>query len=99
MQQKLTGTLRQLWLPVPFADLLLSSTGRDFKPTVVLTVNDQVDKLITQATSLENLSQCFIGWVSGPSLPLPSPQPRPMKLTSAPFPYSVRSGDGGAYVR
>ncbi|BGP15830.1 hypothetical protein JCM10213_005686 [Rhodosporidiobolus nylandii] len=37
-------------------------TGRDFKPTVVLSVNDQVDKLIAQATSLENLSQCFIGW-------------------------------------
>ncbi|CEQ40386.1 SPOSA6832_01995, partial [Sporobolomyces salmonicolor] len=37
-------------------------TGRDFKPTVVLSINDQVDKLIAQATSLENLSQCFIGW-------------------------------------
>ncbi|KAM0787611.1 hypothetical protein ACM66B_003678 [Microbotryomycetes sp. NB124-2] len=37
-------------------------TGRDFKPTVVLSVNEQVDKLIAQATSLENLSQCFIGW-------------------------------------
>ncbi|SCZ93158.1 BZ3500_MvSof-1268-A1-R1_Chr6-2g08497 [Microbotryum saponariae] len=37
-------------------------TGRDFKATVVLSVNDQVDKLIAQATSLENLSQCFIGW-------------------------------------
>ncbi|GAA5848144.1 hypothetical protein JCM3766R1_000463 [Sporobolomyces carnicolor] len=37
-------------------------TGRDFKPTVVLSVNDQVDKLIAQATSLENLSQCFVGW-------------------------------------
>jgi FKBP12-rapamycin complex-associated protein len=35
-------------------------TGRDFKPTVVLSVNDQVDKLIAQATSLENLSQCFV---------------------------------------
>ena len=39
-------------------------TGRDFKPTVVLSVEDQVDKLIAQATSLENLSQCFIGWCS-----------------------------------
>ncbi|KAI5480415.1 FKBP12-rapamycin complex-associated protein [Pseudohyphozyma bogoriensis] len=37
-------------------------TGRDFKPTVVLSVKDQVDKLILQASSLENLSQCFIGW-------------------------------------
>ncbi|KAM0752153.1 FAT-domain-containing protein [Meredithblackwellia eburnea MCA 4105] len=37
-------------------------TGRDFKPTVVLNVTDQVAKLIEQASSLENLSQCFIGW-------------------------------------
>jgi len=39
-----------------------SPPGRDFKPTVVLSVNDQVDKLIAQATSLENLSQNFIGY-------------------------------------
>lgn len=37
-------------------------TGRDFKPTIILTVDEQVDKLIAQASSLENLSQCFIGW-------------------------------------
>ncbi|GJN89148.1 hypothetical protein Rhopal_002122-T1 [Rhodotorula paludigena] len=37
-------------------------TGRDFKPTVVLEVNAQVDALIAQATSLEHLSQMFIGW-------------------------------------
>lgn len=37
-------------------------TGRDFNPEVELPVNQQVDKLITQATSLENLCQCFSGW-------------------------------------
>jgi FKBP12-rapamycin complex-associated protein len=36
--------------------------GRDFNPNVVLTVQAQVDKLILQATSLENLCQCFSGW-------------------------------------
>jgi hypothetical protein len=38
------------------------SLGRDFDPNVVLTAQDQVDKLILQATSLENLCQCFSGW-------------------------------------
>ncbi|KAH9004515.1 atypical/PIKK/FRAP protein kinase [Lactarius hatsudake] len=37
-------------------------TGRDFNPNVVLSVQAQVDKLILQATSLENLCQCFSGW-------------------------------------
>ncbi|PPQ67890.1 hypothetical protein CVT26_007090, partial [Gymnopilus dilepis] len=37
-------------------------TGRDFNPDVVLSVPMQVDKLIEQATSLENLCQCFSGW-------------------------------------
>ncbi|OSX64010.1 hypothetical protein POSPLADRAFT_1065405 [Postia placenta MAD-698-R-SB12] len=37
-------------------------TGRDFNPDVSLTVAAQVDKLIIQATSLENLCQCFSGW-------------------------------------
>ncbi|KAI0832116.1 FAT-domain-containing protein [Trametes gibbosa] len=37
-------------------------TGRDFNPDEVLSVPSQVDKLITQATSLENLCQCFSGW-------------------------------------
>ncbi|KAF9525319.1 phosphatidylinositol 3-kinase [Crepidotus variabilis] len=37
-------------------------TGRDFNPDVVLTVPAQVDKLIEQATALENLCQCFSGW-------------------------------------
>jgi FKBP12-rapamycin complex-associated protein len=37
-------------------------TGRDFNPEIVLTVPEQVDKLILQSTSLENLCQCFSGW-------------------------------------
>jgi hypothetical protein len=36
--------------------------GRDFNPNNVLPVQAQVDKLILQATSLENLCQCFSGW-------------------------------------
>ena len=37
-------------------------TGRDFNPLVSLNVPQQVEKLIQQATSLENLCQCFSGW-------------------------------------
>ncbi|KZV74520.1 atypical/PIKK/FRAP protein kinase [Peniophora sp. CONT] len=37
-------------------------TGRDFNPDLPLTVEQQVEKLIQQATSLENLCQCFSGW-------------------------------------
>ena len=37
-------------------------SGRDFNPDVPLSVAAQVDKLIIQATSLENLCQCFSGW-------------------------------------
>ncbi|KAI8062483.1 armadillo-type protein [Gongronella butleri] len=37
-------------------------TGRDFNPRVTLDIPTQVDKLIQQATSLENLCQCYIGW-------------------------------------
>ncbi|KZT69244.1 phosphatidylinositol 3-kinase [Daedalea quercina L-15889] len=37
-------------------------TGRDFNPDIPLSVAAQVDKLIIQATSLENLCQCFSGW-------------------------------------
>lgn len=37
-------------------------TGRDFNPDVALSVNDQVGRLIEQATSFENLCQCFSGW-------------------------------------
>ena len=37
-------------------------TGRDFKPDRPLDVPSQVEKLILQATSYENLCQCWIGW-------------------------------------
>jgi FKBP12-rapamycin complex-associated protein len=37
-------------------------TGRDFNPRVTLDVPTQVDRLILQATSLENLCQCYVGW-------------------------------------
>ncbi|CAG8502333.1 8312_t:CDS:10 [Funneliformis caledonium] len=37
-------------------------TGKDFKPNQVLDVPSQVDKLIQQAISVENLCQCYIGW-------------------------------------
>lgn len=33
---------------------------------MVLPVQDQVELLIIQATSLENLCQCFIGWYVTP---------------------------------
>ncbi|KAK0644594.1 armadillo-type protein [Cercophora newfieldiana] len=39
-------------------------TGRDFKPDDDLSVNDQVNKLIIEATKLENLCQHYIGWCS-----------------------------------
>lgn len=37
-------------------------TGRDFKPKETLDVREQVQRLIIQATSVENLCQTFIGW-------------------------------------
>ncbi|KAI9327967.1 armadillo-type protein [Obelidium mucronatum] len=37
-------------------------TGRDFKTQAPLDVNSQVERLIAQATSMENLCQCYIGW-------------------------------------
>lgn len=37
-------------------------TGRDFNPDEELTVEKQVEKLIRQATALENLCQAFPGW-------------------------------------
>ncbi len=49
--------------PVP---LMQIRPGRDFNPDEVLTVPAQVDKLILQATSLENLCQCFSGWYVAP---------------------------------
>eukprot|EP00828_Plagiopyla_frontata_P014353 TRINITY_DN1886_c0_g1_i4.p1 TRINITY_DN1886_c0_g1~~TRINITY_DN1886_c0_g1_i4.p1 ORF type:complete len:612 (-),score=64.26 TRINITY_DN1886_c0_g1_i4:52-1887(-) len=36
--------------------------GRDFKENEALGVNDQVNKLILQATSHENICQAYIGW-------------------------------------
>lgn len=38
--------------------------GRDFKPTQELGVEEQVEKLIHEATNLENLCQHYIGWCS-----------------------------------
>lgn len=37
-------------------------TGKDFTNYDTLTVQKQVDLLIEQATSNENLCQCYIGW-------------------------------------
>jgi FKBP12-rapamycin complex-associated protein len=39
-------------------------TGRDFKPEEELDVINQVNKLINEATKLENLCQHYIGWCS-----------------------------------
>lgn len=39
-------------------------TGRDFKKEEELDVEEQVQKLIRQATSVENLCQHYIGWCS-----------------------------------
>lgn len=39
-------------------------TGHDFKPDEELTYIVQVDKLLTEATKLENLCQHYIGWCS-----------------------------------
>lgn len=36
--------------------------GTDFNNTTPIDEHTQVDLLINQATSSENLSQCFIGW-------------------------------------
>ncbi|KAF2210767.1 hypothetical protein CERZMDRAFT_99368 [Cercospora zeae-maydis SCOH1-5] len=39
-------------------------TGRDFKKEQELTIEDQVDRLLAEATNLENLCQHYIGWCS-----------------------------------
>ena len=39
-------------------------TGADFKSEKELNVQEQVEKLLAQATSLENLCQHYIGWCS-----------------------------------
>ena len=36
--------------------------GRDFEEDKVLNVDEQVSRLIAQATSRHNLCQCYIGW-------------------------------------
>ena len=37
-------------------------SGTDFYPDSVCDAKTQVDKLITQATSYENLAQSYLGW-------------------------------------
>ena len=37
-------------------------TGRDFNPNLSLTVPEQVERLVQDATSVENLCVAFIGW-------------------------------------
>ncbi|KAJ5072006.1 serine/threonine-protein kinase mtor [Anaeramoeba ignava] len=37
-------------------------SGRDFEPNETLDTSEQIKRLIDQATSYENLSQCYIGW-------------------------------------
>ena len=39
-------------------------TGRDFRPEEELTYILQVDKLLIEATKLENLCQHYVGWCS-----------------------------------
>lgn len=60
VQNKLTGSFLSKLLS--YALLTSLFAGRDFDPDVVLSVEDQVDKLIRQAMALENLCQCFQGW-------------------------------------
>ncbi|TPX76526.1 hypothetical protein CcCBS67573_g02191 [Chytriomyces confervae] len=61
-------------------------TGKDFKTQAPLDVPSQVNRLIEQATSMENLCQCYIGW---------SMSPRSKLLSSALSPLSIRGGGGG----
>lgn len=37
-------------------------TGRDFKTSVSLDVSSQVDRLVVEASNIENLCQAYIGW-------------------------------------
>lgn len=39
-------------------------TGADFKHGDELNISDQVDKLLAQATNVENICQHWIGWCS-----------------------------------
>jgi FKBP12-rapamycin complex-associated protein len=36
--------------------------GTDFQKNITLDIKNQVEKLINQATSHENLSQSYLGW-------------------------------------
>jgi len=47
--------------------LSFNSKGRDFSHDETLDVPTQVELLIKQATSHENLCQCYIGWWVGHS--------------------------------
>ena len=37
-------------------------TGTDFNNSIPLSVEEQIDRLIIQATSNENLAQSYLGW-------------------------------------
>lgn len=39
-------------------------TGRDFKKDVELGIEEQVERLLSEATNLENLCQHYMGWCS-----------------------------------
>lgn len=41
-------------------------TGRDFQSKDALDLKDQVERLIIEATSIDNLCQCYIGWYAYP---------------------------------
>lgn len=49
-------------LPEQICYQSLSPIGRDFSHDETLDVPTQVELLIKQATSHENLCQCYIGW-------------------------------------
>lgn len=53
-------------------------TGHDFDKNVAVSVEKQVELLIKQATSNENLCQCYIGWYVS-SIPL-YPQKQVMNI-------------------
>jgi FKBP12-rapamycin complex-associated protein len=61
VQHKLTGviTFYRRSRPVVLKQL---QTGRDFNPEIALSIEAQVERLIQEATSLENLCRCFSGW-------------------------------------
>jgi len=63
VQSKLSGTFFFCRVnEVSLSNVLVYLLGRDFNPEEALNVHDQVMKLIEQATSYENLCQCFFGW-------------------------------------